>query len=86
MTGGFSIPPSKIRDFCHLPLGKGGFSLQQNLAFYVIQAQNKRAVNDRPYNLAFIFLSYLPIPVPAIHPPKHYTACKSASNTELETR
>ena len=26
-TGGLTIPPSKIKDFCHLPLHKGGFLL-----------------------------------------------------------
>ena len=26
----FTIPPSKIKDFCHLPLHKGGFRLRIN--------------------------------------------------------
>ena len=42
----FTIPPSKIKDFCHLPLHKGGFRLR---------------INKQTDKLEFIFLYYYKI-------------------------
>ena len=56
LTEGLTTPPSKIEDFAHLPLHKGGFGAVQN---HTLRTIPKRCIEVRSYiystnwNLAF---------------------------------